>query len=146
MPTISTARFGTIDIPDEAIYTFPAGIPGFPDEKRFAVLKNGLDNTQFSWLQSIQDGNLSFLTIDPNTAFVYYTVSLSDDDAVALQAEWPQQLQLLCIVTVPEGGLKQATANLKAPIVLNLATMLAAQVVLDNANYSIRQPLFGEGA
>ena len=129
-----------------AIYTFPEGLPGFPDEKVFAVLENGLDNTPFSWLQSTQDGRLSFLTIDPTAIFADYTVALSDDDTTTLQAEWPQQLLLLCIVTVPEGGLKQATVNLKAPVVLNPATKLAAQIVTDNPAYQIRQPLFGEGA
>lgn len=141
---LHTARFGTIDLPADAIYTFPGGIPGFPDENAFALLKNSLDDTPFRWLQSCQDSELSFLAVDPRAVVSGYTVVLNDDEVALLQAEFPQQLQLLCLVTVPEGGLQQATVNLKAPVVLNPSAQLAAQIIIEQPAYLLRQPLFAE--
>jgi flagellar assembly factor FliW len=33
------------------------------------------------------------------------------------------------------------TANLKAPVVINLANRLAAQIILEDPKYPLRQPL-----
>ena len=49
-------------------------------------------------------------------------------------------LQVLCIARVPE-DYKETTVNLKSPIVINMDTKKAAQVILPK-NYPYRQPIF----
>jgi flagellar assembly factor FliW len=49
--------------------------------------------------------------------------------------------QLFCLVTVPNGDVGAATANLRAPVVVNPATHAARQVVLADGTHPIRRPL-----
>ena len=47
---------------------------------------------------------------------------------------------MLCVVTIP-GDTKKITINLKAPIIINTAKRLADQLIAENPEYQIRQPL-----
>jgi flagellar assembly factor FliW len=49
--------------------------------------------------------------------------------------------EVYCLVTVPDGDVSSATANLRAPVVVNAATHQARQVVLPDGNHPIRRPL-----
>ncbi len=46
-----------------------------------------------------------------------------------------------CLVTVPDGDVTAATANLRAPLVVNPATQRARQIVLTDGGHPIRRPL-----
>ena len=48
---------------------------------------------------------------------------------------------LYCLVTVPDGDVAAATANLRAPLVVNPATQRARQIVLTDGAHPIRRPL-----
>ncbi len=142
---LQTTRFGEITIDPELIFTFPAGIPGFPDEHRFALLRIGLDDTPFIWMQSITTPELCFLLVNPQEAFNQYEVNLSAAEAEQLQLVPGGEAHVLCIVSVPNGDLRQATVNLKAPLWFNRANKLALQSIIDSDAYSIRHPLFTKG-
>ena len=58
-----------------------------------------------------------------------------------LQLEEPSDAIVLTTVTV-KGEIKDATTNLKAPLVINNNKQLGMQIVLDNKDYMIKQPLF----
>ena len=47
---------------------------------------------------------------------------------------------LLCVVVVTPGA-EEMSMNLMAPIVVNLKTRRARQVVLDGSNYSVKEPI-----
>jgi len=148
IPTqLQTTRFGAIAIDPSLIFTFPTGLPGFPAEQRFTLLRIGLEDTPFIWMQSVTNPDLCFLLVDPTAAFTNYSVDLSPTDAA--QLEWTKEqeaaLQVLCIVSVPDGDLQKAIVNLKAPLWFNPASKLALQAILDNDAYSIRYPLFAQG-
>jgi flagellar assembly factor FliW len=53
------------------------------------------------------------------------------------------QAAVFCVLTISE-NIAEMTANLKAPIVINLAERVARQVVLQENEYSIRHPMFKE--
>lgn len=142
---LQTTRFGQIAINPELIFTFPNGMPGFPDERRFALLNIGLDDTPFIWMQSIDNPDLCFLLVNPEAAFNQYFVTNSDAEAEQLQFAQGDELQVLCIVTVPNGDLQQATVNLKAPLWFNSQSRLALQSIVDTDTYSTRHPLFAKG-
>ena len=50
---------------------------------------------------------------------------------------------MFSVLTIPEDA-TQMTANLKAPIVINLKAKIARQVVLQENEYNIKHPMFKE--
>ena len=142
---LQTTRFGQIAIDPELIFTFPDGIPGFPEEHRFALLRIGLDDTPFIWMQSIANPDLCFLLVNPFEAFNQYAITPGEAEVEQLQLNAEAEVSVLCIVTVPNGELHQATVNLKAPLWFNRQNRLALQSIIDNDAYSIRHPLFAKG-
>ena len=51
------------------------------------------------------------------------------------------EADLYCLVTVPDGDVGAATANLRAPLVVNPVTHRARQLVLTDGVHAIRRPL-----
>ena len=142
---LQTARFGPIAIDPELIFTFPDGIPGFADEHRFVLLSIGLDDTPFIWMQSVDNPDLCFLLTDPLVAFDHYAPAITEAEAELLQCGPEAELQVLCVVSVPNGDLRQATVNLKAPLWFNSHSKLALQSINERDLYNIRHPLFAKG-
>lgn len=142
---LQTARFGPIAINPELIFTFPDGIPGFADEHRFVLLSIGLDDTPFIWMQSVDNPDLCFLLTDPLMVFNHYAPALAEVEAETLQCVPGAEMQVLCVVSVPNGDLRQATVNLKAPLWFNSHSKLALQSISDNDAYTIHHPLFAKG-
>jgi flagellar assembly factor FliW len=63
-----------------------------------------------------------------------------DNQLSVINAKKETQFLLLCIVVVPE-KIEAMTANLKSPLIINLDNQQGMQVVLDNVNYLIKQPV-----
>ncbi len=142
---LQTTRFGEITIDPELIFAFPGGLPGFPAEHRFALLSINLADTPFIWMQSVDNPALCFLLVDPQRTFDHYSPELTAADAQLLQCGPGAEMQVLCIVSVPDGDLRHATVNLKAPLWFHSQHRLALQAIADNESYSIRHPLFVKG-
>lgn len=141
---VNTSRFGTIEVDESRLIFFPEGIPGFPDEERFLLLKQGLDDTPFWWLQSVDTGELCFLTVESELVLTGYDFPVPDEYGELLKLKGAPGLEALAIVTVRDGDLRKATANLRAPVLINPETRLGVQLILDNSQYAIRHPLFAE--
>lgn len=143
---ITTTRFGEIEVAPERILNFPTGIPGFPDLRDVAVIPAS-ETEQFAslegvenlfYLQSIEDADLAFLCMDPFAAFSAYEIEI---DEAAHELSDPTEALVLSIMTVPQDESGSVTVNLRAPIIANTRTRVAAQVVLDDARWSVTQPL-----
>ena len=61
---IETSRFGTVEITEEQIFTFPMGLLGFAKYKQFVVIDH-TEESPFKWLQSVEEGSLAFIITDP---------------------------------------------------------------------------------
>jgi flagellar assembly factor FliW len=119
---------------------FPAGLPGLPAElTRFEIIALAQE-APFFFLQSRQDYQTGFILVNPFALFPDYEFDLPEEDARALGIERPEKAAVFCIVNAGR-GLQDATVNLLAPVVLNVASGNAAQVVLNDGRYSIRHPL-----
>ena len=122
------------------LITFPAGLPGLPAElNRFALIPLA-ENSPFFFFQSLQNENVGFILINPFSFFSDYEFDLSDEEAEALAIATPEQAAVFCIVNASQ-GIKNATVNLLAPVVVNVATGAARQVVLVDSRYGLRHPL-----
>lgn len=141
---INTVRFGQVEVDKNNVIAFPEGIPGFPEEREFILLQLGLEETPFWWLQSVAAPDLCFLTVEPARVFPEYDFRVPNEQLQQLQLGSEPALEALAIVNVPDGELRRATVNLRAPVLINPATRLGVQMILDREQYAIRQPLFPE--
>ena len=138
---INTKFFGEIEIEECAIINFPKGLLGFEDLKEYIVLD--IPNGNLSCLQSLGDSNIAFIIIRPWDYFEDYDINIDDDGLNALNIKEESQIALYNIVTIP-GDIKKMTANLLAPIVINIENNSAKQIVLENSNYATKHPLYND--
>jgi len=93
------------------------------------------------WLQSMAPDGPRFLAVPPAVYFPDYAPVLPVTVCAELGLEDPADAQLYCLLTVPNGDVSAATANLRAPVVVNPAAGRARQVVLADGMHPIRRPL-----
>ncbi|HOM81390.1 MAG: flagellar assembly protein FliW [Armatimonadetes bacterium] len=136
---IQTTRFGPLDVEASSILRIHPGLLGFETRHRYVLLQTE-ENPLFQWLQCVDDPALAFVVVDPVRWFPDYEVILRNEDAAALGIEDPDDAGILAIVTLP-ARLEEMTANLLGPIVVNVRTRRAKQVVLDDPRYHTRHRL-----
>jgi flagellar assembly factor FliW len=117
---------------------FEEGIPGFAHLQFYQLVQE--EEGPFYLLQSVEDENVGFWLVDPFVFFRDYEFILQPAAKSALHIEDDTPVAVFNIVTFRENN--QVTVNLKAPIVVNLANRMAKQVILNEENYQVRQPLF----
>jgi flagellar assembly factor FliW len=127
----------SVDVPE---LTFANGLPGFPGERRFALLRWGAFEGPYSLMVDLDDPGVRFLVMPPYVFFPDYVVDLDDAIAAKVHLERPEDCLLLLIVTLGERP-EDATANLLGPIVVNLQTREGVQAVLAESGHSTRVPL-----
>lgn len=115
-------------------------LPGFPDCRDYVLVTADGDGLLF-WLQAMDADGPRFLAVPPARWFPDYAPSLPRQVLTDLDLDDPAGALLFCLVTVPPEGVAGATANLRAPVVLNPATWRATQVVLPDSRHPIRRPL-----
>lgn len=112
---------------------------GFPDLARFALVR--VDDTgALCSLTSLERPGLRFLVVPPATFFPDYAPEVEDTILSDLGSSSVDDLVVLCVLTAGE-SLASTTANLAAPVVLDIATHRAVQVVLDDPQLSVTTPL-----
>ena len=141
MKKIKTARFGELEIQEDRIFHFADGLPAFEDEREFVILPFD-DDSPYSFLQSVVTPELAFLMTVPFVFFPDYEFVLEDDVMAALAIKGSEDMQIYTLVTIPGGNIKEMTANLMAPVVINKKTREAKQVVLDKSQYTTKHRLF----
>lgn len=138
---INTEIFGEIQIDEEKIITFPEGLLGFEDEKRFAIINTEEEKSQFLWLQSIDNLELAFVIINPFFAFPDYELIIPERVQEKLKIKDEKDVAIYSIVVVPE-DMEKMTANLLGPIIININKKLGKQVILDDDRYSTKHFVF----
>jgi flagellar assembly factor FliW len=138
---IESTRFGTIEIRDDAVLTFPDGIIGLPGSRWVLIAQD--EGSVFYWLHSVEDASVALPVTAPWLFFSDYEVQVADEDAARLGLERPEQAQIFCVVRATE-RLEDFTVNLRGPIVVHAETRIGRQVVNTAADYDVRQPLFSE--
>ncbi|MBS4200394.1 flagellar assembly protein FliW [Bacillus sp. FJAT-49732] len=139
---IQTKYHGEVEIQNNEILTFEKGIPGFPDEKKFTLLPLP-DMSSVSIMQSVETAGLAFVIADPYSFFEKYDFTLDENTIEQLDIKSDADVSAFVILTVHD-PFEKSTANLQAPIVVNVKTNSAKQVILNNENYQTKHPLFGQ--
>jgi flagellar assembly factor FliW len=138
---ISTAKFGEIEIEEERIFKFELPIIGFNDLRRFVILDLNKDNF-FKWLQSIEDPALAFPIVSVFSMDIDYSIDLPDNVVESLRITNVEDLLVMNVASIPQEDPRGTTINLLAPLIFNLDTYLAGQVILSGSGYDINFPLF----
>ncbi len=137
---LKTKNFGTIDFDTEKVITFPDGIPAFEDKKKYVLLSE--PDTDFFYLQSTEDGDLSFVLLDVQNLMPDYD-PLVDEEQIECLGELKSNLSIYNICVIKD-TLETMTVNLMAPVVINNDTNKGKQVILENKDYSIKHTLITE--
>lgn len=134
-------KIGTLQIEEEDIIQFPVGLLGFSDLHRYIIVKK--ENSLFSFLQSVDEPDLTFVIIMPELVVGDYSVKLNSDEIDLLQIKSPEDGGIYAIVTVPE-DVASMTVNLQAPIVINTKNRFGAQIVITDGPYHTKHNLLAE--
>jgi flagellar assembly factor FliW len=115
-------------------------LPGFPGQRDYVLVPADPAGVLF-WLQSMTSEGPRFLAVSAAAYFPDYSPALPGSALVELGLASAGEARLFCLVTVPAGEVASATANLRAPLVVNPDTHRARQVVLTDGLHAIGRPL-----
>lgn len=139
---VKTGRFGQLTVSDNEHILIPHGVLGFPEYTKFCLVDPG-DDTLIMWLQSLENPEIAFPLLEPKVFKPDYSTRLSAAELRELKLENINQSAVFSILTIGE-DITQMTANIKAPLVLNLKQQIAKQVVLQENEYGIKHLMFKE--
>ena len=134
---IQTSRFGELEVDEDRLMFFEDGILGFEDQHRYALVQTGEDSV-FYWLQAVDKPDLAFVVCDPRTFVADYQVPVKREEVKEIGITDPLSAQVFVITNKVDGML---TGNFQGPLVINVKTRKARQVVLSDKRYGTRHPL-----
>lgn len=136
---IDTKFHGAIEIDTAEFWMFPKGLPGFEDEKEFALLPiEGNDILQV--LQSTKQSQIAFIVANPYTLVENYSFDMDEPTIDQLDITRPEDLFFLNIMTIKQ-PFNGSTINLQAPLVFHMPNRKAKQMTLNNNSFLTRHPL-----
>jgi len=134
---VRTTRFGTVDVAEDRVITFPKGLLGFQQYKKYCLLQPS-DDACFFWLQCVDEPGLAFVVTDPNMFFPDYAVPVRSEQMGDLRLKRLEDSQVLVIVNKVGQTL---TGNLQGPLVINAAERTGEQFVLAEKKWTTRHEL-----
>jgi flagellar assembly factor FliW len=135
----ATMEAGMADVATAAHrVTMVEAMPGFADRYEYDL--SAIDDQGLLYsLRSADEDAPRFILANAEAFFPDYRPAMPGP----VQRALGEELRLLLVVTV-ESGLRDATANLRAPLALHTSTLRAVQVVLDDDALPMRQPLLAQ--
>lgn len=136
---IDIGRLGlkNVQVDPDTLFTFPNGIAGFENCKRFKLFhEEGGSGTVF-WLQAVDDVELMFPIVTPDAIDIAYEIELSDEDCALIGVKDVNDVTIAVVVyrNDAEGG--SIGANTRSPVILNLKTRLGMQKILQEVHPSL---------
>ncbi|MCW8882086.1 MAG: flagellar assembly protein FliW [Sedimenticola sp.] len=140
---IESSLFGPQVCESETQITFPNGIPGFEESRVFQLFHQD-ETAVVGYLQSVDDPDLTFSVLSPDSFNIYYEFTLSDEELALLHLEQVEDLVLLVIAyrnNIEEQKERLAgvgvNANFMAPLVVNAQSRIGFQKILGKAERKI---------
>ncbi len=119
----------------ESMIRFEEGVIGVPRARRFELMERPDSPLRILRCLDIEGFNLP--VIDPRRVDPVYRPKLAERVIRLLEATDNEPLLLLAVTTIKTDG---AEANLKAPVVVNVARRTAVQVILEG-DYPLCAPV-----
>ena len=148
MPLAATKYFGELAYRDDSVLEFPCGLPSFEDQQRFVLIELA-EHAPLVFLQSLARPELCFLALPILVVDRSHQLDVSHEDLALLELDTARQpaigaeVLVLALISLRDGF--SATANLMAPIVVNLKTRLAVQAIRHDTIYSHEHPIHTAG-
>ena len=140
-PVAAAATLPTpVAAPTMQVLALAEPLPGFPGLRDFVLVPADGAGLLF-WLQSVAPDGPRFLVVPAAPFFPDYAPALPRAACAELGLEDATRGDVYCLVTVPDGDVTAATANLRAPLVVNPGTHQARQIVLTDGAHPIRRAL-----
>ncbi|CAG7655451.1 flagellar assembly protein FliW [Paenibacillus allorhizosphaerae] len=141
MIKLNTTSLGEIEVSEEHIITFPEGIPGFADYRRFTLMSIDPE-LPFVYLQSVDEELVHFVIVNPFAVFPGYDIQIDEETLKELDIQSPEDVEVWCIMTIRD-SLETATVNLLAPVIISSKHRKGKQMILHQSGYTTRH-LFSE--
>jgi flagellar assembly factor FliW len=125
---------------EDKAFEFSPSLYGFPDVTRFVVTEVPGGGDLIKQMIAIDQPDLKFWLVFPFAFYADYAPEIAEADIAELGAAGPDDLVVMVIANVAE-HFKDATVNLKAPLLFNPHTRKARQVILANDRYTTRHRL-----
>ena len=136
---VASDLLGELRVRSDDLLTFPSGLLGFPECRRFALLRAAHDG--MFWLQSQDYSTLVFLLADPFRLVNDYSIEIGPSQIMEIGPHRPSDIAMLAIVTLPAATGEMATANLQGPLAINFATKMAKQIIVSETEFGVRWPI-----
>lgn len=122
---IQTSQFGEIEVTDDLIFDFTNGILGFEHLNQFVLISD--DETEpFKWLLSIENPEIVFPLLNPWQIDINYDIG----------NEFHQEKDAVMVIVTLSDEDGSMTANMKAPIILDVVNQKGKQIILPSDKYS----------
>lgn len=139
---LNSKYHGIINYNEEDIIDFKNGILGFEDLKKYIIFSIK-DNENFSVIHSIEDEEIGIILISPFFVKKDYEIKLDKATIDELEIKDYKEVMIYNTVTLNK-DVNKITTNLKAPIIVNICSKKGKQVIIDNEDYKIKEPIFKE--
>lgn len=123
-------------------FIFESGFPGFPGLRKFR-LEWDEALAPLEWLISIENPDIRFIVVNPMFFKPDYAPNLKKEHMDSIGIKKKEDLRILAVVTLKE-DYEQSTVNLASPLMFNMSTGKAVQLLIDDGVYSHVAPIFAE--
>ena len=122
---IFTQQFGELTVKPEHVFEFEEGLLGFEDLRQFVLISEE-ETLPFRWLVSLENPDIGFPLLSPWHIDLRYNPGKEHDMS--------REVIMVVITLEDEKGLM--TANMKAPLILDVKSQSGRQVILPSDKYS----------
>lgn len=122
---IFTAQFGEIEVPASNVINFPKGVLGFPELKEFVIISDE-ETAPFNWLISLEQPSIGFPMLSP------WMIDMEYD----LRSNFNPDFNAAFVIITIRAANRGMTANMKAPIIIDVVKQLGEQIILSSDKYS----------
>lgn len=130
----NSSLLGQVEVDENTIITFEAGLPAFENCTRFKLFHEAdSNNPSVFWMQSLDNPDVLFSVTDPQKLGIRYEIELNQDEVAALALSRQEDAAILLTIyrELPNDeanpALSQLRANVRNPLIINLATQKALQ-------------------
>lgn len=129
--------FSNLVYSKDDIISFPAGIPGFEQNKQFVLIRIP-DYLPFEWLVCVDGSKLRFAIINPLLFKPDYEPKITKVQLDDLGINKAEDVLVYSIITIRE-NFSESTANLAGPIVINKTKRIGKQIIIDDERYGTQE-------
>jgi flagellar assembly factor FliW len=136
---IESPVLGAIEVSDDKVIEFPAGLPGFEASHRFVLVHEEDGDANVFLLQSVDIPGLTFSLTGPEQLGITYEFPLSDAEVASLKLSKPEDAVVAVIVRKDNEAPSNAglRANFMAPLVINVGARRGLQKVIEKGGCDI---------